>query len=147
MKRLALTLSLVLILTIGVSCAGETTIIDEPVVLEDIDAEIPYEPTLIEHIDDEDVQLVGAFGEERDLNEEDLEVFEQALYGYVGMTFEPISVSSQVVAGMNYRFTVLATETYADAYEHKEVEPKLMYLFAFMSLDGEVELIDIIDAE
>lgn len=34
----------------------------------------------------------------------DLEIFKQALKGYVGVNYIPTEVSTQVVAGTNYRF-------------------------------------------
>ena len=49
--------------------------------------------------------MVGAYGEPRDPDAQDLEVFAKATeaYGYLHLT--PVSVRSQVVAGMNYLFT------------------------------------------
>lgn len=49
--------------------------------------------------------FVGAYGDLRVPSEEDLAVFAEATkdYGYLNLT--PISVASQVVAGMNYVFT------------------------------------------
>lgn len=48
--------------------------------------------------------LVGAFGEARDLDDHDREVFAKATepYGYLHLT--PVSVQTQVVAGTNYLF-------------------------------------------
>lgn len=48
--------------------------------------------------------FVGAYGESRQPTEEDLAVFAEATkdYGYLNLT--PLTVSSQVVAGMNYIF-------------------------------------------
>lgn len=48
--------------------------------------------------------MVGAFGEARDLDDHDREVFAKATepYGYLHLT--PVSVQTQVVAGTNYLF-------------------------------------------
>lgn len=40
---------------------------------------------------------------------ENLEVFKQALKGYVGVKYNPTAVATQVVAGTNYRFKCTAS--------------------------------------
>lgn len=47
--------------------------------------------------------LVGAFSEQRELSEEELELF-KAVTADSKTCYMPLSVSTQVVAGMNYRF-------------------------------------------
>ena len=39
----------------------------------------------------------------------DKSVFDEALKGFVGVTYTPNSVSTQVVAGVNYRFKCIAS--------------------------------------
>ncbi|MGY2289593.1 hypothetical protein ACW9H6_07800 [Pseudomonas sp. SDO528_S397] len=39
-----------------------------------------------------------------ELTSEDKKVFDQALEGFVGVTYTPETVSTQVVAGKNYRY-------------------------------------------
>lgn len=47
---------------------------------------------------------VGAWTPNRPLEDEDLKVFEQAINGLVGVQYTPLEVSTQLVAGTNYRF-------------------------------------------
>ncbi|MCF0220820.1 MAG: hypothetical protein HUK19_00855 [Fibrobacter sp.] len=49
-------------------------------------------------------QMVGAYGESRLPTEEDLAVFAEATKDYAYLNLTPLTVSSQVVAGMNYIF-------------------------------------------
>ena len=39
-----------------------------------------------------------------DISAEAKEAFEQAMHGFVGVTYSPVAVSTQVVSGMNYKF-------------------------------------------
>jgi hypothetical protein len=50
------------------------------------------------------VELVGGWSPYHNLTTEDKLVFDQALNGFVGVKYTPTSVSTQVVAGTNYRF-------------------------------------------
>ena len=84
-----------------------------------------------------EAQMSGAYSEDRELTEEDIAVFEEALSGLTGVVYEPLMVSTQVVAGTNYRFTCNATIVVPDA------EPYTAYVYVFRSLDGEVELVEI----
>ncbi|MFV0411899.1 MAG: hypothetical protein ACK5L3_01350, partial [Oscillospiraceae bacterium] len=56
---------------------------------------------------------VGAFREERELTADEKELFEKAVAELVGVKYEPIRVSTQVVNGTNYKF--LCKGTAADA--------------------------------
>lgn len=47
---------------------------------------------------------VGGFTKFRVVNDDDLKVFHEALEGFTGSSFEPLIVSTQVVAGTNYKF-------------------------------------------
>lgn len=49
-------------------------------------------------------EMVGAFGEWRDLGEQDLVVFNKATEAYAYLNLTPTKVRSQVVAGINYIF-------------------------------------------
>lgn len=51
----------------------------------------------------------GGWTPVRDLTEEDRLVFEEAMKGIFGVTYTPLKVSSQLVAGMNYCFRCEAT--------------------------------------
>ncbi len=48
--------------------------------------------------------LAGGWTAYHDLTREDKKEFDKALKGFVGVHYTPESVSTQVVAGMNYRF-------------------------------------------
>lgn len=52
----------------------------------------------------ENENLSGGWTPRRPLTEEDLKVFEEATQGLVGAKYTPLEVSTQVVAGTNYRF-------------------------------------------
>lgn len=59
----------------------------------------------IEGMNNPSQNMVGAFSESRELTDEDLEVFNKATADYAYLNLKPISVSTQVVAGLNYLFT------------------------------------------
>jgi hypothetical protein len=90
---------------------------------------------------DSENNIVGGYSADRALTKEDLEVFNKAMNGLVGVVYEPTLVSTQVVAGMNYRFTTTATIVYPNA------EPYTAYVYVFKSLEGSVELIEIIKVD
>ncbi|CAM1361750.1 hypothetical protein [Tenacibaculum soleae] len=48
--------------------------------------------------------LLGGWTSYGSLTTEDRKVFDEALNGFVGVNYEPTAVSTQVVAGTNYRF-------------------------------------------
>lgn len=49
-------------------------------------------------------QLVGAYGQQRDISEEEMAMFRRATDDDGLTVYTPLSVSTQVVAGLNYRF-------------------------------------------
>jgi hypothetical protein len=53
--------------------------------------------------------LVGGWTPYHDLTAEDKVVFEEALKGFVGVKYTPNSVSTQLVAGTNYRYKCKAS--------------------------------------
>ncbi|MCL2321627.1 MAG: hypothetical protein FWC47_05905 [Oscillospiraceae bacterium] len=83
--------------------------------------------------------MVGAYSKDRAVTEEDLAVFNEALDGLVGVTYEPTLVSTQVVAGMNYRFTATATPVVLNPVS------KTVYVYIYKPLDGPAELVKIED--
>jgi len=88
--------------------------------------------------DETDESLSGGYTEDRDLTDEDMAVFEQAMAGLLGVTYEPTRVATQVVAGLNYRFTCTATIVVPGA------EPYTAYVYIFQPLgDGAPELVSI----
>ena len=55
---------------------------------------------------EEEPALCGGYGNEREPNEHDIEVFEHVAQNDIRLAdLRPVVVGSQVVAGMNYRFT------------------------------------------
>ena len=81
--------------------------------------------------------IVGGYSQDRAVTPEDMEVFNQALEGFVGVAYEPTLVATQVVAGMNYRFTATATPVIP------EPDSYTAYVYIFKPLDGPAELVNI----
>lgn len=84
-----------------------------------------------------DGPMPGGYSEDRELEPDDFTLLETVMADYVGVTYEPKLVATQVVAGMNYRFTATATATTPDA------RPSLVYVYIHQPLDGEPELIEV----
>ena len=80
----------------------------------------------------------GAYTEDRALTDEDHAVLSKVLEGLMGVRYEPVSVATQVVAGINYRFTATATPVVPNAVSYS------VHIFVFRSLSGEVELTGIV---
>ena len=53
--------------------------------------------------------ILGGWTSYEALTAEDSKVFNEALKGFVGVTYTPNEVSTQVVAGTNYRFKCTAS--------------------------------------
>ena len=53
--------------------------------------------------------LMGGWTPYHKLTNQDRMIFEEALKGFVGVNYSPNSVSTQVVAGKNYRFKCTAS--------------------------------------
>lgn len=79
-----------------------------------------------------DVNLTcGGWTSYREVTKEDQRVFNEAMEGFVGIAYEPIKVSTQVVAGINYRFICKASlpgsegawEAVVQIYEPLEGKP------------------------
>ena len=83
--------------------------------------------------------IVGGYTEDRAVTDEDMAVFDQAMDGLVGVIYEPTLVATQVVAGLNYRFTATATGVYPGA------EPYQVHIVIYKPLGGApAELTEII---
>jgi len=90
--------------------------------------------------DDDDEPIAGGYSQDRDVTEDDLAVFAEALEGYAGMAFTPLKVATQAVAGMNYRFTCTAKAVVPDAEESTKT------VLIFKPLGGAPAiLVDIVD--
>ncbi|TRW23548.1 hypothetical protein FMM05_12870 [Flavobacterium zepuense] len=53
--------------------------------------------------------VAGGWTAYHKLTPQDQKVFDEAMKGFVGATYKPGSVSTQVVAGTNYRFKCVAS--------------------------------------
>ena len=49
-------------------------------------------------------QMVGGYSKLRKLSAEEVALFERAVSGLQGAEYKPVSVATQIVAGVNYRF-------------------------------------------
>ncbi|MFB2712422.1 hypothetical protein ACE1BU_16340 [Aeromonas veronii] len=85
----------------------------------------------------EQAVLVGGWTAYHKLTAEDQAVFDQALKGFVGVQYVPFEVSTQVVAGTNYRFKCKTTVPLAKPI-HGEAVVQI-----FKSLDGDAHITSI----
>ena len=80
--------------------------------------------------------------EEREVTPEDLEIFQEALEGVVGVIYEPTHViATRVEGGLEYRFTANAS---IPGPPDVVGPPWLVHIFIFVPLRGPVKLIDIV---
>jgi len=49
------------------------------------------------------IMIAGSWSKFRGLTEEDKEVFDRGMKRVMGVTYEPLLVSTQVVAGLNFK--------------------------------------------
>ena len=66
--------------------------------------------------------IFGGWSSYHDLTPEDNKVFDEALKGFVGVNYKPTTVSTQVVAGTNYRYKCIASMPPADVIWEAVVE-------------------------
>ena len=81
--------------------------------------------------------VLGGWTPYHDLTPEDRRVFDEAMSGFVGVTYKPQSVSTQVVAGTNYRFKCQASIPPAEVLWEAIVE-------IYQPLDGKPHIVGII---
>lgn len=60
-------------------------------------------------MEEETQTLPGGWSPYHDLTPNDRKVFDEAIEGIVGVDYTPSKVSTQVIAGMNYRFKCTAS--------------------------------------
>ena len=84
---------------------------------------------------------ITAYSEDRALTDDDWLVFEKAFEGLVGVRYAPVSVATQVSAGINYRFTAAAFPVVPNAVSYT------VHIFIFKPLSGEAELTRIVRLE
>jgi len=89
------------------------------------DAPTPEAPVLPPEPVEEDVPLCGGYGKAEPVGQDLLNLFETAVQGTEAEGFIPKSVSSQVVAGMNYDFA--CTVPGSDAVRHVVIYQPLPY--------------------
>lgn len=75
------------------------------------------------------MSLVGGWSEFRPLTAEDKKVFDEATQGLVGVRYEPLMVSTQIVAGTNYKYMCNAYPVIAEPI----VQHKMVQIFAPLS--------------
>ena len=85
----------------------------------------------------EQAVLLGGWTAYHKLSAKDQAVFNQALEGFVGVQYTPFEVSTQVVAGTNYRFKCKTTVPLSNPI-HGEVVVQI-----FKSLDGDAHITSI----
>ena len=110
---------------------------DKPVQLTlvtDADGEVLFESKVEFEAEDEesDEGCDGCFGDYEELTEDDMDVFEKANKVSDSTFVNPTTVSKQVVAGMNYRFTC--------ELQISDDETKEVVLEVYKNLEGEVEI-------
>ena len=81
--------------------------------------------------------VVGGWSTLREITGDDKEVFEKALSEFVGVTFEPLLVETQVVSGIKYRFICNAATVTAEPVKYAAV------VTVWSKSDGIVEIADI----
>lgn len=70
---------------------------------------VEFKVSIIPYDTDVEMNNAGGWGSEHPLTEEDLQVFNEAMKNFTGVRYSPVSVQSQVVKGINYRFLCEAT--------------------------------------
>jgi len=87
----------------------------------------------------EPTQLPGGYTADRAVTDDDLKVFDEAMAGIMGVNYDPTLVATQVVAGLNYRFTATATVVYPNAV------PYTVYIYIYKPLQGPAQLTEIVN--
>jgi len=138
MKRKICITALALVVLIGLmaGCKSKDTGQDEP---GGSDGPLPGGYSEDEPLADEpsaDGPLAGGYSEDRALTEEEMKIFDVVTDGLDGVHYEPTLVATQVVAGVNYRFTVTATPDAPDS------EPYTKYIYVYKPAGGSPELVE-----
>ncbi|RXJ69340.1 hypothetical protein CRV08_04870 [Halarcobacter ebronensis] len=81
--------------------------------------------------------MPGGWSAYHDLTPEDESVFHEALAGFVGVHYTPFAVSTQVVAGMNYKYKCEASMPPSDVIWEVIIE-------IFKPLHGSAHIVSII---
>lgn len=86
-------------------------------------------------------QIPGGWFGFHDVSAADNTVFSAAMSGLVGVRYEPLQVTTQVVAGMNYCFLCKATVVVPDAHPY----PALAYIYQPLTGDPHITSISPIE--
>lgn len=84
--------------------------------------------------------VVGGFSQERELTQDEEELFKKAVAGLVSVQYTPLKVSTQVVSGTNYKF--LCEGVTADASMTKSQYYITVYLAPGQDAEPEVTSIE-----
>lgn len=84
-----------------------------------------------------ETHIVGGWSPYHSLTPRDQEVFDEAMKGFVGVKYMPQTVSTQVVAGMNYRYKCQASMPPSEVVWEAIVE-------IYQPLDGKAYVVGII---
>ena len=77
-------------------------------------------------------QLMGGYTQQRELAEQEMEMFRQVT-GSGNIIYTPLSVSTQVVAGMNYRFYCRFEDT-VDGVQRKDADDSEKYGYCWVTI-------------
>ena len=92
------------------------------------ESDILYEQVLPVEIKEDNVDRLtaGGWSDQHDLSPEEVVVFRKAMEGLCGVMYEPLSVATQIVEGVNYRYICKSTtvtnpprESHAMVYIHQ----------------------------
>ena len=83
-----------------------------------------------------------AIAEKTEITEEQRAVFDKAMEGLLGVSYEPVAyLGSQVVAGLNHCFLCKATVIYPNA------APAYKLVYIYQDLEGNAEILNIADLD
>ena len=81
------------------------------------------------------LEMVGTFSDfSCKISQDDKNVFEKAMNGFVGVKYTPVAVATQVVQGTNYAFFCNGEGAYPESIS----QPSIVYIY--QDLNGAVEL-------
>jgi len=103
-------------------------------------AELVKVETLTAEETTEPEPIAGGWSENREIAEEEIAIFNEAMAGQVGL-YIPNFVATQVVAGTNYRFTAAM---HVDASGNNLPFAEDVHIFIFKPLQGPAELVEIV---
>lgn len=79
------------------------------------------------------MELVGAFGQQREMTHDEMDMFRKATAGDSLIVYTPLSVSTQVVAGTNYRFWC-RFEDISDGIRRKSADDSDKYGYCWITI-------------